>query len=72
MRNGYGLLPGTHNNVGGSEAELGTNFSATPPPPTIQLVGPPIWEHNTKGKQRYFPGKSRIIGGNQKQTGRRS
>ncbi len=54
MKNGYGVLSSGHHNVG--EAELGANLSATPPPPTIQLVGPPLWEHNTKGKQSYFPG----------------
>lgn len=55
MRNGYGIQSVSHHNIG--ETESGLNASATPPPPTIQLVGPPIWEHNAKGKQSYFPGK---------------
>ena len=71
MKNGYGVLSGTHhllsnNNNGDGESSAGThNSSATPPPPTIQLVGPPlgVWEHNTnnningKPRDHFFQGK---------------
>lgn len=35
-----------------------THNSSTPPPPTIQLVGPPMWEHDlNKQRGNFFQGK---------------
>jgi len=34
----------------------GRQNSSTPPPPTIQLVGPPMWEHNPSNQGSFFRG----------------
>ena len=58
MKNGYGVISGTHHLLNSLNTEAG-NHSVTPAPPTIQLVGPPLWEHNTNNKQgsHFFPGE---------------
>ena len=57
MKNGYGVSSGSHHLLNSGDMEAG-NHSVTPPPPTIQLVGPPLWEHNTNNKQNghFFQG----------------
>lgn len=73
MKNGYGVLSGTHHllsigNTGSVDESSSHNSSSsssgnnnTPPPPTIQLVGPPMWEHNAnvngKPRDHFFQGK---------------